>query len=156
MRLFIARILAYYSAEFSPAAQMSYFHLVFGLLLFVVFTITGRYMRLDFPEKHEMDQALRILMRSRHIYILLSSLIHMALGIYMTLRPHPAQRALQLTGSAALVLASLLLIYAFAVETYQLQGFSDYSRYGIYLSLAGVVLHLLGGLEIGRRNDRAH
>ena len=135
---------------------MSYFHLLFGLLLFVVFTITGRYMRADFPDKQEMDQTLRILMRSRHIYILLSSLIHMALGIYLRLRPHPVKRNLQLTGSVVLVVASILLVCAFVVETYDLQGFSSYSRYGLYLSLAGVGLHLIGGLEIGRRDLRPY
>jgi len=131
---------------------MSWFHLVFGFLLFWVFTITGQYMRADFPDKSEIDQAFRLLMRSRHIYILLSSLIHLALGIYLTLRPHPIQKALQLTGSALLTTASVLLVYAFAVETYQLHGFSNLSRYGLYLSLAGVGLHLFGGLELRRRD----
>ena len=130
---------------------MSRIHLIFGILLFVTFTITGRYMRADFPDKGEIDQAFRMLMRSRHIYILLSSLVHFSLGIYVRLRPHPAQKALQITGSAVLIAASLLLVYAFAVETYELHGFSNLSRWGLYLSLAGIGLHLFGGLEIGRR-----
>ena len=130
---------------------MSYFHLIFGLLLFAVFTITGQYMRADFPDKVEMDQTLRILMRSRHIYILLSSLIHISLGVYVQLRPRLAQKILQLSGSAVLVFSSVLLFWAFVVETYYLQGYSSYSRNGLYLSLAGVVLHLLGGLELPGR-----
>jgi hypothetical protein len=130
---------------------VSYFHLIFGLLLFAVFTITGQYMRADFPDKAEMDQTLRILMRSRHIYILLSSLIHISLGVYVQLRPRLAQKILQLSGSAVLVISSLLLFWAFVVETYYLQGYSSYSRNGLYLSLAGVVLHLLGGLELSTR-----
>ena len=130
---------------------MSYFHLIFGLLLFAVFTITGQYMRADFPDKVEMDQTLRILMRSRHIYILLSSLIHISLGVYAQLRPRLAQKILQLSGSAVLVFSSVLLFWAFVVETYYLQGYSSYSRNGLYLSLAGVVLHLLGGLELPGR-----
>jgi hypothetical protein len=131
---------------------MSYFHLIFGFLLFWVFTVTGQYMRTDYPDKGEIDQAFRILMRSRHIYILLSSLTHLALGVYMRLRPHPIQKVLQIMGSAVLTAASVLLVYAFAVETYELHGFSNLSRYGLYLSLAGVGLHLFGGLEIPRRN----
>jgi len=130
---------------------MSYFHLIFGFLLFWAFTVTGQYMRSDFPDKGEFDQAFRILMRSRHIYILLSSLMHLALGVYMRLRPHPLQKVLQISGSALLTAASLLLLYAFVVETYELHGFSSFSRYGLYLSLAGVGLHLFGGLEIPRR-----
>ena len=127
---------------------MSWFHLIFGLALFIVFTITGRYMRADFPDKSEIDQTLRILMRSRHIYILLSSLVHIALGIYVQMRPQAIRKVLQLSGSAILVVASLLLVYAFFIETYQLRGYSNYSRWGVYLSLAGVGFHLLGGLEL--------
>ena len=90
-------------------------------------------------------------MRSRHIYILLSSLIHLSLGVYVQLRPRLAQKSLQLSGSAVLVISSLLLFWAFVVETYYLQGYSSYSRNGLYLSLAGVILHLLGGLELPAR-----
>ena len=127
---------------------MSYFHLIFGILLFVVFTITGRYMRADFPDKDAIDQTLRILMRSRHIYILLSSLIHITLGIYLQLRPTLAQKLFQIAGSIVLTISSLLLFWAFVVETYYLQGYSNYSRDGLYLSLAGVVLHLIGGMKL--------
>jgi hypothetical protein len=127
---------------------MSYFHLIFGFLLFWVFTITGQYMRSDFPDKSEMDQTLRILMRSRHLYILLSSLIHLSMGVYVQLRPRMLQKAFQITGSAVLVTSSLLLVWAFIVETYYVQGYSSYSRNGLYLSLAGVILHLIGGLDL--------
>lgn len=130
---------------------MSYFHLIFGLLLFAVFTITGRYMRLDFPDKDAIDQTLRILMRSRHIYILLSSLIHISLGIYLQLRPRTIQKMLQIAGSIMLVLSSTFLFWAFVVETYYLQNYSTYSRDGLYLSLAGVGFHLIGGLKLPRR-----
>lgn len=51
-------------------------HLILGLLVFVAFTTTGSYMR-DFPDKGAISQELRLLMRSRHIYILFSALIHL-------------------------------------------------------------------------------
>jgi hypothetical protein len=127
--------------------KFRYFHLVLGLLLFVVFAVTGRYMRVDFPDKDVIDQSLRLLMRSRHIYILFNALIHLALGVYMTLRPPLWQKVLQFLGSAALVSASVLLVWAWRVETYELQHFSDLSRDGIYLSLTGIGLHLIGGFR---------
>ena len=127
---------------------MSYFHLIFGVLLFAVFTITGRYMRADFPDKTEIDQTLRILMRSRHIYILLSSLIHMSLGVYLQLRPQLIRKVIQIIGSTVLVISSLMLCWAFVLETYYLQGYSSYSRNGLYLTLAGVILHIIGGLNV--------
>lgn len=132
---------------------MKWFHLIFGILLFIVFTVTGRYMRLDFPDKDANGQFLRVLMRSRHIYILFSSLIHLALGVYMTLRPQAWQKVVQISGSLSLVAASVLLVWAWNVETYNLQQFSDLSRNGIYLSLAGVGLHLIGGLRFSARES---
>ena len=127
---------------------MSWFHLVIGLLLFWIFTVTGQYMRADFPDKGEIDQAFRILMRSRHIYLLLSSLIHIVLGIYLVLRPSLAQRIFQFLGSALLIVSSGLLLWAFDVETYQTQHFTDLSRWGLYTALGGVIAHLIGGLKL--------
>jgi hypothetical protein len=127
---------------------MSWFHLVIGLLLFWIFTVTGQYMRADFPDKGEIDQAFRILMRSRHIYLLLSSLVHIVLGIYLVLRPSTAQRVFQFLGSALLVISSSLLLRAFEVETYQTQHYTDISRWGLYTALAGVIAHLIGGLKL--------
>jgi hypothetical protein len=131
---------------------MKWFHLLFGLALFVVFTITGSYMRADFPDKDLIPQELRLLMRSRHIYILFNALIHIALGIYLQVRPRVWQRLTQYGGSLAMTAASVFLVLAWRTETYELQHFSDLSREGIYLSLAGIVLHLIGGL--GQNRER--
>ncbi|MGB7209993.1 MAG: hypothetical protein WBD27_15140 [Pyrinomonadaceae bacterium] len=126
---------------------MKWFHLIFGILLFIVFTVTGRYMRVDFPDKDAIPQELRLLMRSRHIYILFSALIHLALGVYMQMRPQVWRKVLQFSGSTVLVVSSAFLVWAFVVEIYSLQHFSDLSRNGIYLSLAGIGLHLIGGIN---------
>jgi hypothetical protein len=126
---------------------MSWFHLIFGVLLFIVFTQTGSYMRADFPDKDAIPQELRLLMRSRHIYILFSALIHLALGAYFQTRERIPARILQYAGSAFLTAASGFLVWAFVTETYTLRHFSDLSRWGIYLSLAGVGLHGLSAIE---------
>ena len=126
---------------------MSWFHLIFGVIMFVVFVTTGKFMRVDFPDKDVIPQELRLLMRSRHIYILFSALIHLVLGAYFRAGKQRAARILQYSGSAALTAASVFLVWAFVVETYSLQHFSGLSRNGIYLSLTGVVLHLLTRIE---------
>jgi hypothetical protein len=126
---------------------MKWVHLIFGIVLFFVFTTTGSYMRADFPDKEAMSQELRVLMRSRHIYILFSALIHLALGAYLAIHPDTRRRILQYAGSAVLFVSSILLVWAFITESYTLHGYSDLSRNGIYLSLAGVGLHLLGGIR---------
>ncbi len=102
-------------------------------------------MRADFPDKDAIPQELRLLMRSRHIYILFSALIHLALGVYLSLRPATWRKIVQIAGSVVLLVSSIYLVRAFIVETYSLQHFSDLSRTGIYASLWGLGLHLLGG-----------
>jgi hypothetical protein len=127
---------------------MKWFHLIFGIALFFVFTTTGSYMRADFPDKDAIPQDLRLLMRSRHIYILFAALMHLCLGVYVQLRPILLQKIIQITASSVLTLASIMLVYAWYIETYDLQHFSNTSRYGIYLSLTAVVLHVIGGFRV--------
>jgi hypothetical protein len=125
---------------------MKWLHLILGLLLFVVFAITGKFMRVDFPDKDAIPQELRLLMRSRHIYILFAALIHLVLGSYLRMSADGRTRILQYAGSAFLTLSSVLLVWAFVVETYSLQHFSNISRYGIYTALAAVGLHVMAGI----------
>lgn len=125
---------------------MARLHLAFGLLLFMIFLITGQYMRADFPDKDAIDQTLRVLMRSRHIYILFSALIHVGLGLYFVARGETWRRAVQYAGSLVLIASSILLVSAFIRETYTLAAFSDISRFGIYTSLAGIGFHLIATL----------
>jgi hypothetical protein len=125
--------------------RVSWFHLIFGILLFIVFTVTGRFMRVDFPDKDAISPELRVLMRSRHIYILFSALIHLVLGVYLRMSSDRRIRLLQYAGSLILVASSVYLVWAFITETYTLQHFSDLSRNGIYAALAGVGLHLICG-----------
>ncbi len=136
---------------------MKWFHLVFGLIVFIVFVTTGKYMRIDFPDKDIIPQDLRLLMRSRHIYILFNGLIHLSLGVYLQIRPAVWRKGMQYTGSFLLTASAGILLWAFITETYQLQHFSDISRLGIIASLAGVGFHIIGGVH-GRNasvNERA-
>ena len=126
---------------------MSWIHLIAGVVVFIVFVITGRLMRIDFPDKDAIPQELRLLMRSRHIYILFSALIHLALGLYLSIRPQLWRRIFQYVGSVVLVASSSVLIWAFFAETFSLQHFSGISRNGIILSLVGIGLHVIGGLS---------
>ncbi|MEP6850713.1 MAG: hypothetical protein ABI999_17785 [Acidobacteriota bacterium] len=126
---------------------MSWIHLILGALVFIIFVTTGRLMSVDFPDKDAITPELRLLMRSRHIYILFSALIHLGLGLYLQLRPQTWRWILQYAGSIVLTVSSSLLIWAFFAETFLLQHFSAISRYGIILSLVGVGLHVIGGLS---------
>ena len=124
-----------------------------GLLVFVMFVVTGQYMSLDFPDKDAMSQELRVLMRSRHIYILFSALIHLVLGVYIQISLPRWRQIFQYSGSVILLFSSALLVWAFFAETYSTQHNSSISFFGIIFSLAGVGLHLIGGLP-KRNTDR--
>ena len=103
-------------------------------------------MRLDFPDKDLMPQDLRILVRSRHIYILFNSLIWLVLGVYFRFSSRMWQRLIQMIGSVTLLLAAAHLLWGWYLESYEIGHFTDVSRWGIYLSLAGVGFHLIGGI----------
>ena len=126
---------------------MKRLHLIFGIFLFVGFAVTGKFMRWDFPDKEIIPQDLRILMRSRHIYILFSALIHLVLGVYLQISTKTWQKSLQIFGSILLFVASGLLIWGFIYDTHYAKTFSDIARFGIYLSLGGVAFHLIGGFK---------
>jgi len=127
---------------------MSYLHLIFGVAVFIVFLITGKFMRVDFPDKEIIPPDLRLLMRSRHIYILLSGLIHILLGLYLQIHAQVWRKALQIFGSVLLFAGSVLLVWAFVHETYTTREFSDISRFGLYTTLWGTGLHLIGGFKV--------
>jgi hypothetical protein len=122
--------------------------------MFVVFLTTGQFMRANFPDKDIIPQELRLLMRSRHIYILYCAFLHILLGVYLQVRPGGWQKPVQYAGSAVLIVSAVLLVWAFIAETYTYAHFTEISRFGIYTSLAGVGLHLVGGL--GARAARPH
>lgn len=127
---------------------MSYAHLIFGLITFVVFLVTGKLMRWDFPDKEIIPPEFRILMRSRHIYILISAFAHILLGLYLEIYRETWRKYLQLAGSVLLFTGTGLLVAAFFYETYTTQHFSDVSRNGLYMTLAGTIFHLFGGFKI--------
>ena len=132
---------------------MRRFHLVFGLLLFVVFLITGQFMNFNFPDKDAMSQELRLLLRSRHIYILFCALIHLALGIYLQMRPESWRKYVQYTGSGLLTFAAALLLTAFIRENYYLLHASKLSAFGIFASFGGVLLHMIGGFKSSKHEQ---
>jgi hypothetical protein len=127
---------------------MARLHLIFGLVTFVVFLITGRMMRSDFPDKEIISQEFRLLMRSRHIYILFAALMNILLGVYLRISDDARRRYVQIFASALLFAGTLLMIFAFFYETYTTRHFSEISRFGLYASLAGTIFHLLGGFQL--------
>jgi hypothetical protein len=120
-------------------------HLLIGLLALLAFLITGQFIRHHQPPTPQLDDALRLLLRSRHIYILASALVNLMLGLYLESKPG-WRGVTQAAGSCMAMASPLFLILAFAAEP--AQGFQPEmfrSSAGLYLLFLGSMLHLITG-----------
>jgi len=97
-------------------ATIKSLHLLVGVGGVLAFLGTGAYMATHFPAAYESDEAIRYLYRANHVYLLLGSLVNIAVGIY---RPgtRPGWRGrVGLAGSALMLAAPFALLYAFFSE----------------------------------------
>lgn len=118
-------------------------HLMTGLVGVVAFLASGQYMDLAHDHLRGMDDATRLLFRSTHIYLLLTSLLNLALGLYAVDAPAGWRRRLRCAGSLLVLAAPPLLVAGFLREPW-LSGLDrPFSRPALYGSLAGMLLHLL-------------
>jgi hypothetical protein len=126
---------------------MKLFHVIFGLLVVVVFLLTGQYMDRFHNHLQGMADGPRMLYRTRHIFILLSGLLHIGIGSYFYARLHPWLRAVQILGSLFITLASVLFIIAFFYEPKLTNLQAPLSARGMYLIAVGTLLHLFSGVK---------
>ena len=129
---------------------MKRFHLIFGILVIVIFLLTGQYMDKYLQHLAGMPDGPRMLYRTRHIYILLSGLLNLGIGTYFSYGVTRWRRVLQFLGSGLIVAATALFIAGFFSEP-KLAGLeTPWSGQGIYLIAYGTLLHLFSG--VGRKN----
>ena len=98
-----------------------------------------------------VPDGIRLLYRTRHIFILLSGLTNLGIAAYFTYRDEFWRRALQMVGSGLTFLSSSLFIVAFFYEPGLGNLRTPLSHWGTYSIVAGVVLHALSGL--GQEKD---
>lgn len=128
-------------------------HLIVGIIIFFLFLGTGQYMLSHFPEIYEPNEVIRYQFRANHIYILFSSLLNVVIGLYVSFSEIKQKRNLQIWGSFLLLSMPFVLIWAFVVEPVQASPFRTITSLGVDLIAVGVLLHLLGGLRLGRKKD---
>jgi hypothetical protein len=129
---------------------MKRLHVIVGLVVVVAFLLTGQYMEFHDPKVRELDDGMRMMFRSRHIYILLAGLINPGVGAYFTIRVGRWSRGLQVAGSFLIIIAPFLLLTAFFREpnVAGLQG--TFTLPGIFAVFLGTFFHLISGA----RKDR--
>lgn len=120
-------------------------HLIFGGMVVIIFLLTGQYMDKYHHHLAGYPDGIRMLYRTRHIFILLSGLLHLGLGAYLTPRLQLEAKILQHLGSALIFTASILFIAAFFYEPGLTGLYTPLSHWGTYTILSGTILHLLSG-----------
>jgi peptidoglycan/LPS O-acetylase OafA/YrhL len=126
---------------------MKTLHRIFGVLVILAFLLTGQFM--EFYKVREMDDGARMMFRSRHIFVLLAGLINLGVGVYFVYWRERWRKALQVTGSALLIIAALLLTIAFFYEP-TLKGLQrPLSLPALVALIVGVFCHLFSGVRQG-------
>lgn len=122
---------------------MKRFHIIFGLIVFVVFLLTGQYMDRYHQHLMNMPDGPRMLYRSRHIFILMSGLLHVGIGSYFKYRLQTWRRVLQIIGSLLITMATVVFTIAFFYEPGLPELQNPLSLLAAISIAVGVLLHLI-------------
>ncbi len=120
-------------------------HLASGLILLVIFPLTGAYLRYRIPDLMQQSDRLRFSMRANHVYILFSALVHLSLGVYLRSMATKWMKRLQTVASALLIQASGMLVAGFFFEP-KLSLDRPVTLIAVVMSLVGVLLHFICAL----------
>ena len=124
-------------------------HLYFGIAVVIVFVLTGQYMDREYAHLEGMEPVSRALFRAGHLYILLFGLIHAAYGTNYRPLATTWLRRVQYVGSAVMVVATALVVYAFFAELPTEEIERPLTRLSLYLTLAGVAVNGVAGIVGG-------
>jgi hypothetical protein len=122
-------------------------HFAVGTAGVVAFVVTGAYMRAGFPDLYVTNEVLRYLYRSNHVYVLLASLVNVALGVHLTAAAPGWRAAISLLGSLLALAAPVVLCLAFFIEAPVPTPERGLTLAGVIAVTAGITLHVLGGLR---------
>jgi len=117
-------------------------HLIVGLAGVAAFLATGVYMRTHFPTLYGGNEALRYIYRANHVYLLLSSLVNVALGVYLADGEVGWRASLGKAGSVLALLSPALLCYAFVAEAPRASPERIVTALGIFAIALGVAAQL--------------
>jgi hypothetical protein len=114
-----------------------------GTLTILAFLATGILLKFRPPDIFESHEVAHHLFRTNHVYILLSGLLNLAIGLDWAARRRPRARALQLVGSILLVAGPLLLVIAFIVEPARPSVHRPITAAGVMTLFLGTMSHVV-------------
>lgn len=88
-----------------------------------------------------------MLYRSRHIFILMSGLLHVGIGSYFKYRLQTWRRVLQIVGSILITIATVVFTIAFFYEPRLTELQNPLSLLASIATAVGVLLHLISAKE---------
>jgi hypothetical protein len=123
-------------------------YLFLGIGGFIFFAWTGRYLRFSYPDKDDLDMGFRVMLRSRHIFLLHFSLLEIGIGVYIRQSAKRVFLIIQSLATVLLITAHALFVYGFFYETaVETIPATPVIHQAAYLAVAGIVLHLLTVFE---------
>jgi hypothetical protein len=142
-------------------------HLLVGLATVVLFGLTGLYLHFRYDDLRGMTDPTQLLFRSTQVYLLLSGLLNVALGLYMagekaaggtaagsktagrTPAGGVAAGLLRGIGSVLILIGPLLFLAGFLREPFLGALARPFSTPALYATLAGMALHWLASEREG-------
>ena len=119
-------------------------HLWVGISGFILFLLSGQYFKLALAGLQGLENTPRLLLRTSHIYLFLTSIINLVFGLHYV--PPQKVRWYTIYNQALIMLAPLFIGYSFIFETITNSGIErNYTVIGMLLILAW-----LGNTAIGK------
>jgi len=116
-------------------------HLYLGIVIIIIFLLTGQYMHHNYNHLQDMEMMNRALFRAGHLYILLFGLIHVALGSSFKIAEKVIFKNIQRVASLVMYIATFFVIYGFFTELPTDQIERPLTRISLYLIFLGVGIH---------------
>jgi hypothetical protein len=127
--------------------MMRRIHKVVGIIGVLAFLATGLFMRRYPGGLASLDGGIRMMFRSRHIYLLLASLLNLGLGTYSGPSATTWRRYGQILGSSPILAAPPLLLVAFFREPSRPELGGPFTTSAVIGLFAGTICHSLAGLQ---------
>lgn len=116
-------------------------HLFVGLLMLVIFLLSGQYLKMILPPMDMLADGQRMMYRASHVYLMMAGAINLVAGVYYQRFSFSLASRIQQLGSAQVLLAPWVLLIAFMVEP----GNPDSKR---LITMAGGLLLFTGVVTV--------